>query len=132
MNIYSWAWIPFVAFVISSSLFFLNLTIAVVVEAVSHEQRVKDAKLAHHEDAGTAPTMMADIARVEHKLDELTSTVEALVRMQAVLLQQQQQPQQQRESSSATETRQPPTRASSQAGSHVDEGQDNSNNNTGT
>ena len=68
-----WAWLPFVAFVIASSYFCLNLIIAVVCEAVFKAQARPSLNNKHN-----VPTLANDITRLEAKIEELTSLVEKM------------------------------------------------------
>lgn len=69
-----WAWLPFVAFVIVSSYFCLNLIIAVVCEAVFKAQ----TRPSFHNKNNVA-TLANDITRLEGKIEELTSLVEKMI-----------------------------------------------------
>lgn len=79
-----WAWAPFIAFVIVSSFFFLNLVIAVVCEAVTSVHRETVVK-SLREDISAA-TSVRDTVQVDDRLDEMSNSVQLLMQSQITLL----------------------------------------------
>jgi voltage-gated sodium channel len=82
------AWLLFVAFVVSSSFFILNLTIAVIYEAIVRVQNreiedpiMRSQDLVEPFDGKTSDSL----SRLEHKVDSLTTCVELLLRKQTQL-----------------------------------------------
>lgn len=81
MQVYSWAWIPMMTFVLISSFIVINLVIAVICDAV--------AKLHSNDGAGSTRQLLSSpsknettISDLEAKVDRLTSLVEELLRAQ--------------------------------------------------
>lgn len=95
MDVYSWAWLPFISFVIITGFVVVNLIIAVICDAISALRDDEKAKLhgtyegSEEEDGGSSndydddssdPVVQEEIMR-EH-LTSLEGQVEELSRMQ--------------------------------------------------
>jgi hypothetical protein len=83
MQTYSWAWMPFIAFVIISAFIIMNLVIAVICDAISGLQADDKAKLHgdfndQNTDAGGSEPM-----DIKEQLDTLEDQMEELTRIQA-------------------------------------------------
>lgn len=99
MAVYSWAWIPFISFVIITGFIVVNLIIAVICDAISALNDVEKAKLegqfdTHksdpddssnpaNQDESSSPLPEAD---VQEQLDSLETQVEELTRVQVQTL----------------------------------------------
>lgn len=84
MEEYPWAWAPFVAFVVVSSFFFLNLVIAVVCDAVTsvHQQSV----VKYIQDDISAATSVREALKVEDRLEELAGSMQLMMQAQITVL----------------------------------------------
>lgn len=95
MQAYQWAWFPFVLFIMTTTLFSLNLIIAVICEAVSkvaHERQIQKlgrqmglpAVKTDDSSFGSVVAMKTDvdILRLEKKVDKLAKQVELLICLQ--------------------------------------------------
>jgi hypothetical protein len=81
MLTYSWAWVPFVSFVIISGFIVVNLIIAVICDAISSLHKDDKAKLQggyESADASTSTPM-----EIREQLDCLEEQMEELTRIQA-------------------------------------------------
>ena len=99
MLVYSWAWLPFIAFVIITGFIVVNLIIAVICDAISALNDDEKAKLegqfdgkgqeeegdsdGEQDNADEGPTPEAD---VQEQLDSLEAQVEELTRVQVQTL----------------------------------------------
>ena len=99
MRVYSWAWLPFIAFVIITGFIVVNLIIAVICDAISALNDDEKAKLegqfdgkgqeeegdsdGEQDNADEGPTPEAD---VQEQLDSLEAQVEELTRVQVQTL----------------------------------------------
>lgn len=99
MIVYSWAWLPFIAFVIITGFIVVNLIIAVICDAISALNDDEKAKLegqfdgkgqeedgdsdGENDNADGGPTPEAD---VQEQLDSLEAQVEELTRVQVQTL----------------------------------------------
>lgn len=97
MAVYSWAWMPFIAFVIITGFIVVNLIIAVICDAISALNDDEKAKLeggydakdheteedSEGDQADSAPSPEAD---VQQQLDSLETQVEELTRVQVQTL----------------------------------------------
>lgn len=93
MAVYGWAWFPLVTFVCISSFIVINLIIAVICDAVNEihsEQHRKDVEEMNSRANTPVPSAQQqeiysgeEIRRLEKKIDELTSTVQMLLKSQA-------------------------------------------------
>eukprot|EP00549_Striatella_unipunctata_P015491 CAMPEP_0118696580 /NCGR_PEP_ID=MMETSP0800-20121206/13933_1 /TAXON_ID=210618 ORGANISM="Striatella unipunctata, Strain CCMP2910" /NCGR_SAMPLE_ID=MMETSP0800 /ASSEMBLY_ACC=CAM_ASM_000638 /LENGTH=383 /DNA_ID=CAMNT_0006595723 /DNA_START=2700 /DNA_END=3851 /DNA_ORIENTATION=- len=103
MEAYKLAWIPFISFVILSTFIVINLIIAVICDAVATLQTEEIGK----RDEGIQSLAEAiartqqDMARLESKMDQMSSSINWMLRNQ----QQQQQQQQEDYSSSSSSPR---------------------------
>lgn len=81
---HSWAWVLFFSFVVSSSFFILNLTIAVIYEGVIRVQHKQSGgpMVAAEGASNTNPDCME---RLEQKVDRLAESVELLLRKQMIV-----------------------------------------------
>ena len=88
MDVYSWAWLPFITFVIITGFVVVNLIIAVICDAISALHDDEKAKLhgtfedeegSSEQDDSIHPALHEDV-RVQ--LDVLEDTVDELTRMQ--------------------------------------------------
>lgn len=81
MVTYSWAWLPFVAFVIISGFIVVNLIIAVICDAIASLHKTDKAKLQGYDDEtdsqGSTPM------EIREQLDCLEEQMEELTRIQA-------------------------------------------------
>jgi voltage-gated sodium channel len=84
MEVYPWAWAPFVGFVIVSSFFFLNLVIAVVSDAVTSVHQATVVK--YLQDEMSVATSARDVFKVQDRLDELASSIQLIIQAQIALL----------------------------------------------
>lgn len=92
MDVYSWAWLPFIAFVIITGFVVVNLIIAVICDAISALRDEERAKLhGTYEEESEDPSDFAEedenedsILRedVRVQLDALEDQVDELARMQ--------------------------------------------------
>lgn len=84
-----WAWVLFLAFVVSSSFFILNLAVAVVYEAVVRvQQNQGDGPIVPNRGLGAGANAGSNrdtLNRLENKVDDLAASVELLLRKQMVL-----------------------------------------------
>ncbi len=80
-----WAWVPFVAFVVVSSFFFLNLVIAVVCDAVTSVHQ--DTVVKYIRDDISAATSVREALKVEDRLEELSGSIQLIMKAQITILQ---------------------------------------------
>lgn len=87
--VHTWAWFPFVAFISISTFFLLNMTIAMVCEAVLFVQNNgKEGELsAADKPSDPMAAVSADIAKLEYKIEMLASTVDTVLNQQLLLQQ---------------------------------------------
>jgi hypothetical protein len=81
INVYSWAWFPFISFVIISGFIVVNLIIAVICDAISALH--KDDKIKHGDSAEETDTEGSQQMEIREQLDCLEEQMEELTRIQA-------------------------------------------------
>ena len=81
MQVYSWAWIPFVSFVLISSFIVINLVIAVICDAVGETQKTEiDSKLMRMSSVLSDGSQNEnEIKRLEKKIDDLTAMIQEMI-----------------------------------------------------
>lgn len=87
-QVHPFAWVLFVSFVVSSSFFILNLTIAVIYEAIVRIQNreIDDPMMRSQDLVEPFVGKTSDsLSRLEHKVDNLTTCVEHLLQKQTML-----------------------------------------------
>jgi hypothetical protein len=89
MDTYTWAWLPFVTYVIISGFVVVNLIIAVICDAISslhgNEKKMMDGESLHNSVEANAPgtlTLEGKLRAVTHRVDLLDSHIEELAKLQ--------------------------------------------------
>jgi hypothetical protein len=83
MAVYSWAWIPIVAYVIISGFVVVNLIIAVICDAISALGSDEKAKLEGNYDEDSDLDSTSQALEIRSQMDSLEQQLEDLTRMQA-------------------------------------------------
>lgn len=83
MAVYSWAWIPIIAYVIVSGFVVVNLIIAVICDAISALGEEDKAKLQGNFDDDTESEDNSQVLEIRSQLDSLEEQLEDLTRIQA-------------------------------------------------
>jgi voltage-gated sodium channel len=93
-QVYPWAWLPVVSFIVSATFFFGSLVIAVVTEAVASvgnerlwktleiRETASQHMLAGNGGGGGSGVGRKELRRLEEKVDDLRMSVDQLLRMQ--------------------------------------------------
>jgi Ion transport protein len=83
MTAYPWAWLPIMSYILSTSFIVINLVIAVICDAISKihcdNPVYINEEIEQNASFGVAKGTQDEIARLECKIDQLTSLVRALV-----------------------------------------------------
>jgi hypothetical protein len=83
MQTYSWAWLPFIAFVVISAFIVVNLIIAVICDAIGGLQADEKAKLHGDFNDQNTDASGSDAIDIREQLDALEDQMEELTRIQA-------------------------------------------------
>lgn len=88
METYQWAWLPIISFIVVSSFVVVNLVIGVICDAVASMQQAQSEEELKAIQSMTSQAKAAehdDFLRMEYKMDQLVSSVAALMEQQRIL-----------------------------------------------
>ena len=79
MAVYSWAWLPFITFVVISSFIIINLVIAVICDAVAELQRNELEAQVKRINSDMAEKEEISLIKLENKIDRLTKMMDQML-----------------------------------------------------